>query len=192
VIKYRIMRLVYILIAMLPGVSPETRVAKSILTTTEAKQPTASANFSDLITSIATNEGLSSLILYGGLLMLLLLVLYFTARYNARRRSVKAYLAESEGFVFPMGTGEEHENPDLSGFSPNYISTESAPRILIAEEDEEVRLSLTNTLRLNYRVIAVKDGLKAFRKTFEIIPDLIITNSQMPGMDGVSLCNLLK
>ncbi len=186
------MRLVYILIAMLPGVSPETRVAKSILTTTEAKQPTASANFSDLITSIATNEGLSSLILYGGLLMLLLLVLYFTARYNARRRSVKAYLAESEGFVFPMGTEEEHENPDLSGFSPNYISTESAPRILIAEEDDEVRLSLTNTLRLNYRVIAVKDGLKAFRKTFEIIPDLIITNSQMPGMDGVSLCNLLK
>lgn len=185
------MRLVFVLISMLPGVSSETRVAKTMLSA-EPPPPKASADFADLITSIAANEGLSSLILFGGLMILILVTLYFVARYNARRRSVKANLAESEDFGFKPDTEEERENADFSGFRPNYISTESAPGILIAEEDDEVRLFLTNTLRLNYRVVAVKDGLKAFRKSFETVPDLIITNSQMPGMDGVSLCHLLK
>jgi CheY-like chemotaxis protein len=178
--------------ATLTHVSSELRVPKPVLSH-EPAPPKASAGFSDLVTSIAGNEGFSSLVLFGGLLLLLLAVLYFAARYNARRRlKSRIRFAESDDSSFSLDSDEERESPDLSGFRPNYISTESAPGILIAEEDDELRLFLTNTLRLNYRVIAVKDGLKAFRKAFDTIPDLIITDSQMPGMDGVSLCHLLK
>ena len=181
------------LIAMLPHVPSELRVPKPLLSEEAPTPLPASAGFSDLITSIAGNEGFSSLVLFGGLLVLLLAVLYFAARYNARRRlKSRIRLAEPDESAFLLNGGEERDNPELSGFRPNYISTESAPGILIAEEDDELRLFLTNTLRLNYRVIAVKDGLKAFRKAFDTIPDLIITDSQMPGMDGVSLCHLLK
>lgn len=209
------MLLIYILIAMLPGSSlagrffgpvfnwqrdalnyfsglAELRISPSTAKE-EAQIQKASADFSDLFTSIAGDEGFSSLVVFGGLLVLLLLVLYFVARFTARRRlTAEVRLAESEELIFPLDTADLNDHPDSSGFSPNYISTESAPGILVAEEDDEVRLFLTNTLRLNYRVIPVKDGLKAFRKAFETIPDLIITNSQMPGMDGVSLCHLLK
>lgn len=181
-----------ILNAILPRVSSEIRVPKPVAEAA-AEPSQVHAGFSDLFTSIAGNEGFTSLVLFGGLLILLLAISYFVARYNHRRRlRAKLRPVERVDADFSTAGDEGHEHPDSPGFRPNYISTESAPGILIAEEDDELRLFLTNTLRLNYRVIAVKDGLKAFRKAFDTVPDLIITDSQMPGMDGVSLCHLLK
>jgi CheY-like chemotaxis protein len=81
---------------------------------------------------------------------------------------------------------------DTATFTPTFFSSESSPAILVAEHNNDLRLFITNTLRLNYRVISAADGHEACEKAIEIVPDLIITDRLMPGMDGPMLCRKLK
>ncbi len=77
-------------------------------------------------------------------------------------------------------------------FNPSFFSSESTPAVLVAHHDHDIRLFITNTLRLNYRVISTSDGEEAFDKAFETVPDLVITDHVMPRMDGPLLCRKLK
>jgi CheY-like chemotaxis protein len=79
-----------------------------------------------------------------------------------------------------------------STFTPTFFSSESSPAILVAQHDNDLRLFITNTLRLNYRVISTPDGGEALEKAIEVVPDLIITDRFMPGIDGPMLCRKLK
>jgi CheY-like chemotaxis protein len=79
-----------------------------------------------------------------------------------------------------------------STFTPTFFSSESSPAILVAEHNNDLRLFITNTLRLNYRVVSTSDGHEALEKATETVPDLIITNRYMPGLDGPLLCRKLK
>jgi DNA-binding response OmpR family regulator len=84
------------------------------------------------------------------------------------------------------------EDDERSSFSPSVFSTDSSPAILVVEPNEDMRLFITNALRLNYRVIALSDGLKAFQKSCEMVPDLVIINTYIGGMEGMTLCQKLK
>jgi DNA-binding response OmpR family regulator len=84
------------------------------------------------------------------------------------------------------------EDDERSAFTPTVFSTDSSPAILVVEPNEEMRLFITNALRLNYRVIALSDGPKAFQKAFEMVPDLVIINTYIGGMEGMTLCETLK
>jgi YesN/AraC family two-component response regulator len=79
-----------------------------------------------------------------------------------------------------------------STFTPTFFSSESSPAILVADHNNDLRLFITNTLRLNYRVVSTSDGQEALDKATETVPDLIITNRYMPGLDGPLLCRKLK
>jgi DNA-binding response OmpR family regulator len=64
--------------------------------------------------------------------------------------------------------------------------------ILIAEDNDGVRSFLAGTLNGEYEVIEFADGLEALRSMEHDIPDLIISDIMMPGMDGLSLCTNVK
>ncbi|MEA3443805.1 MAG: ATP-binding protein [Bacteroidota bacterium] len=66
------------------------------------------------------------------------------------------------------------------------------PLVLIAEDNPDVAAYISDTIRKQYRIKWVLDGGKALQKAFEIIPDIIITDIMMPGIDGYELCNTLK
>jgi AraC-like DNA-binding protein/CheY-like chemotaxis protein len=88
-----------------------------------------------------------------------------------------------------------HDGADTStnhSFTPTFFTSDSTPAILVAHHNNDVRLYLTNTLRLNYRVITTDDGLEAFEKCVDVVPDLVITDRLMPGMDGSKLCQKLR
>jgi DNA-binding response OmpR family regulator len=87
---------------------------------------------------------------------------------------------------------DAYYDADRSTFTPTFFSSESTPAILVAQNHNDLRLFITNTLRLNYRVISTGDGHEACEKAIEVVPDLIIIDRFMPGMDGPMICRKLK
>ena len=47
-------------------------------------------------------------------------------------------------------------------------------------------------MRIRYYIVEAKDGEEGIKKSFEHIPDLIISDIMMPKLDGFRLCELLK
>src|SRR5438093_9848781 len=67
-------------------------------------------------------------------------------------------------------------------------------RILIVEDDEDIALSLKYNLEKEggYLVQTVSDGETALRVAAQKVPDLVILDLNLPGMDGLSVCKLLR
>ena len=68
----------------------------------------------------------------------------------------------------------------------------SLSRILIVEDNPEIRYYLRQSLHPNYEVIEAADGKIGYKQAMQSIPDLIITDVMMPEMDGIELCSKLK
>ena len=64
-------------------------------------------------------------------------------------------------------------------------------RVLIVDDEDHVRKMLTKVLA-NYDVIAVGSGAEALDTAMETKPDLVITDIQMPDMDGYALLKKLR
>jgi DNA-binding NtrC family response regulator len=61
-------------------------------------------------------------------------------------------------------------------------------RILVVDDDHSSRSALHDLLTdEGYEVALAADGFKALGKLVEEIPDLVITDQKMPGMDGLEL-----
>ena len=66
-------------------------------------------------------------------------------------------------------------------------------RILIAEDDQGVRTSLTRALTFqNYNVTAVNDGAQALEAVDTQLPDLVILDVSMPHVDGLTACRMIR
>jgi len=69
----------------------------------------------------------------------------------------------------------------------------SKKRILIADDSPTMIMLLKDILTSNgYEVIIAKDGIEASILSHKEIPDLIISDIEMPKMDGYQVCRLLK
>jgi len=66
------------------------------------------------------------------------------------------------------------------------------PRVLIAEDEEDLRGFIAGLLGDQYVVDAAKDGEEALRLIDENRPDLILTDIMMPGTSGLDLCRAVK
>lgn len=66
-------------------------------------------------------------------------------------------------------------------------------KILIVEDDQNLRLSLTELFRhLGYIVVTARDGDEGYMQAVAHQPDLIITDLNMPILDGVELARLIR
>ena len=66
-------------------------------------------------------------------------------------------------------------------------------KILIVEDDEYCLETLKNILQdENYRVYIHSEGSGAVEKAKEIKADAVMLDIMMPGIDGFSVCQLLK
>lgn len=67
------------------------------------------------------------------------------------------------------------------------------PRILIVDDERFNIKTLTEFLREDYKIMAAKTGEQALKTVQgEILPDLILLDIMMPGMDGYEVCERLK
>ena len=65
-------------------------------------------------------------------------------------------------------------------------------RLLIVEDNTDLREFIQQFLSKNYTVLEAIDGLSGLNQAVDTIPDLIISDVMMPGLDGLTLCQRLK
>lgn len=66
-------------------------------------------------------------------------------------------------------------------------------RVLLAEDHDDTRFALTLLLEMEgYEVYAARDGQEALTIALERQPDIVITDFDMPRMDGAGLSHALR
>jgi CheY-like chemotaxis protein len=81
----------------------------------------------------------------------------------------------------PQGSSIEHRESKIP-----------SPLILIVEDNPDLRQYICSNLDKHYQVIEAENGEQGFSKATSAIPDLIISDVMMPGMDGFELCSRIK
>ena len=86
--------------------------------------------------------------------------------------------------------------PDLSSVfkeTPESDAIELVHRILVVEDDDAIREYLESALAKQGHLIDVaKDGLEALAIVSRDVPDLIVSDIDMPRLSGIQLCETLK
>ena len=65
-------------------------------------------------------------------------------------------------------------------------------RIVVVEDDEEIRNYLRDELSMNYHVVTCANGKEALSEIIRTPPSLVLSDVMMPEMDGYTLCAKIK
>jgi len=82
----------------------------------------------------------------------------------------------------PMGS-----DPDAGA-----LRDEDRTTLLVVDDNADLRAFLRSTFEPLYRVIEAADGIAALECARTELPDLIVSDLVMPGMDGHALCRALR
>jgi len=69
---------------------------------------------------------------------------------------------------------------------------QAKPIILIAEDNKDLQEFIISIFEEDYNVISAEDGETGLALANETIPDIIVSDILMPGMDGKKLCKAIK
>ncbi|HEY0076663.1 MAG TPA: response regulator [Abditibacteriaceae bacterium] len=69
---------------------------------------------------------------------------------------------------------------------------DTRPLVLVIEDEKDMAELLRLVLRESYRLITARDGQEGIAKALQSMPDLILTDLQMPGLSGVNLLRELR
>jgi PAS domain S-box-containing protein len=82
--------------------------------------------------------------------------------------------------------------PPASPVSKQGPGQAGAARILLADDNADMRAYITRLLRDRWSIEAVADGASALARAREAPPDLILSDVMMPGLDGFQLLQALQ
>ncbi|EIY47927.1 hybrid sensor histidine kinase/response regulator transcription factor [Bacteroides nordii] len=85
----------------------------------------------------------------------------------------------------PVEFSEDEEEQE-----PGYDSSRMS--VLIIDDNADIRSYVHGLLNAEYSVIEAANGSEGIRKAMKYVPDLIISDVMMPGMDGIECCRRLK
>lgn len=80
---------------------------------------------------------------------------------------------------------------DLSGIEEK-IYARTKYRVLIIDDDKDIREYLKRELAPTYHIATCEDGKEGFEHILQNMPDLIISDIKMPKMDGITVCKKVK
>ncbi len=100
-----------------------------------------------------------------------------------------------------FGEAGQEKRPEL--MVSDYVASESqrrsdvtapdsSPKILLVDDNRELRLFMYNNLVESYRVIEAEDGREALATIRREVPDVVITDLMMPYMDGIELIDKVR
>ncbi|MDP3939326.1 MAG: ATP-binding protein [Deltaproteobacteria bacterium] len=110
--------------------------------------------------------------------------------------------AAIEGTDTPR-TGQAFIDQELSDISldeeeeqiearPQDEQGEAEPLILVADDNPDMLRFMADALGVEYRVVTARDGIRALRIATERIPDLVVLDVMMPGINGIELVRRLR
>ena len=68
----------------------------------------------------------------------------------------------------------------------------SLPRVLVVEDDDDVRRFLAFALRHHFAVTTAADGLEGLAVADRLLPEAVLSDVMMPGIDGIELTRRLR
>ncbi len=93
----------------------------------------------------------------------------------------------------PLAEGRSGLGQGLAqGFGRGLAVGRKRFRILLADDNTDMREYVQRLLCEHYDVTAVADGQAAWQAAQENVPDLVLTDLMMPGIDGLGLLRLLR
>lgn len=66
------------------------------------------------------------------------------------------------------------------------------PLALVIDDNDDIRSMVSTLLSDTYNVIQAADGSDGLRAAAKYIPDIVVSDVMMPGMDGLEFCRRLK
>lgn len=84
------------------------------------------------------------------------------------------------------------ENTDVVENVEERLQNENKKKILLVEDNADLRALIAEALADDFLVVQAGDGLEALRQMEELEFDLVISDIMMPNKDGVSLCSDIK
>jgi type IV pilus assembly protein PilB len=113
--------------------------------------------------------------------------------YRVAPPPIKEFVEEPEELINIEGSLSVEDKLTGTDSTPVSVKGIAAKKILVAE-DEEFMLRLIQGILEGegYKIITAKDGEEALMLAMREAPDLIITDFQMPKMNGITLINELK
>lgn len=122
--------------------------------------------------------------------------------------SVKSESGRGTTFTILLPQGDAHLAPEEKTGSPARqrmfldideevaepitLSGKHAGTILVVEDNDDLRAFLTTRLQTEFDVVAEATGEQGWERALEIIPDLIISDIMLPGLDGLQLTQRVK
>ena len=98
----------------------------------------------------------------------------------------ESLLSEEDKIEEPKVVDPVTEDLEYSEF------TSDKPLILVIDDNEDIRILLQSILEDKYNVAVASDGKLGIKLAMKLIPDLIICDIMMPGIDGLQTCTELK
>ena len=96
---------------------------------------------------------------------------------------------------YPTSDDLAHSTEDLA-FTPVADASDeevkSRCNVVIVDDDSEIRGYLRNELRAKYNVKTFPDAASAWADISVQVPDVVVTDFKMEGMDGIELCEKIK
>lgn len=65
-------------------------------------------------------------------------------------------------------------------------------RLLIIEDNHDIAHYIGSQFEDHYSVFYATDGAEGFKRAVELVPDIIITDLMMPGLNGLDLCRQIR
>ena len=92
------------------------------------------------------------------------------------------------------GDNSEYSYKSSSQFHDTDLNKtpEEKPTLLIVEDNDDLRFYIKDNLQNQYNVYEAANGEEALAIILKIVPDLIISDVMMPGIDGIELCRRVK
>ncbi|MEI9938657.1 MAG: ATP-binding protein [Pseudomonadota bacterium] len=105
-------------------------------------------------------------------------------QHPGRRSNDRSGELPSEALLEPPTPGLEPE--------PLRMDRGRRPRILLAEDEQDLREYIETTLKPHFDVTSVGDGAAALARLKAGRVDLVLTDLMMPGTSGIDLCRRIK
>ena len=74
----------------------------------------------------------------------------------------------------------------------NHPDRTDLPLLLLVEDNADLVQYLCRLLSRQYRLLTASDGRAGLEQAFRYMPDLVLSDVMMPGMDGFTFCQTLK
>lgn len=133
---------------------------------------------------------------YGGSGIGLAYVKELVQRFNGQ---ISVQSRPGDGAVFlidlPLLTAEplasRHDTKEQALVTNEQQAAEK-PLALLVEDNEVVADYIQSCIEKEYQVFRAAEGEEGLRKAIDLLPDIIITDVMMPGMDGMAFCEAVK